>query len=73
MAQRMCVPASDSHGPGPDARRWCGTFLLARTEGNELLGWRSSPAEGEGAGKDIGHGGNGPSQAEAHVPPSDVF
>ena len=42
-------------------------------EGYGLLGGRSSPAEREGASKDIGHGGNGPSQAEAHVPPSDVF
>ena len=34
-----------------------------------LLGGRSSPAEREGASKDIGHGGNGPSRAEAHMPP----
>ena len=47
--------------------------MPARTEGYELLGRRSRPAEREGASKDIGYGGNGRSWAEAHVPPSDVF
>ena len=59
--------------PDGGAARPCRHNLPALTEGYELLGWRSSPAEREGASKDIGHGGNGQSRAEAHVPPSDVF
>ena len=69
MARRMSAPASDSQGPGPDARRWCGTSMPTKKRSRPecaLGGHRASGSYSGGPPAGCGTGGHRPDSEPGH-------